>query len=84
MKGPADALGGVLHTILFDNMKTVLIHRDTYGPCEHRFNEGFRDFANHHGFGLRVWLRIGHGPKARSVGSTAISRKALSGRSRAG
>ena len=49
-----DALGGVPHTILFDNMKTVLIDRDAYGPGLHRFNEGFRDFAKHHGFSPRL------------------------------
>ncbi|PTR05103.1 integrase-like protein, partial [Cereibacter azotoformans] len=49
-----DALGGVPHTILYDNMKTVLIDRDAYGPGQHRFNEGFRDFAKHHGFGPRM------------------------------
>jgi len=49
-----DALGGVPHTILFDKMKTVLIDRNAYGPGLHRFNEGFRDFAKHHGFGPRM------------------------------
>lgn len=49
-----DALGGVPHTILYDNMKTVLIDRDAYGPGQHRFNEGFRDFPKHHGFGPRM------------------------------
>lgn len=49
-----DALGGVPHTILFDNMKTVLLDRDAYGPGLHRINEGFRDFAKHHGFSPRI------------------------------
>lgn len=49
-----DALGGVPHTILFDNIKTVLTDRDAYGPGQHRFNEGFRDFAKHHGFSPRM------------------------------
>ncbi|HEX9858596.1 MAG TPA: IS21 family transposase [Paracoccaceae bacterium] len=61
-----DALGGVPHTILFDSearaatgsrprrTKTVLIDRDAYGPGQHRFNAGFRDFAKHHGFSPRV------------------------------
>ena len=32
----------------------MLIDRDTYGPGQHRFNEGFRDFARHHGFSPRM------------------------------
>lgn len=35
-------------------MKTVLLDRDAYGPGLHRFNEGFRDFAKHHGFSPRM------------------------------
>lgn len=45
-----DAIGGVPQRILCDNMKAVLIDRDAYGPGRHRVNEGFRDFAKHHGF----------------------------------
>lgn len=48
-----DAGGGAPDTILYDNMKTVLIDRDAYRPGEHRFNESFRDFAKHHAVGLR-------------------------------
>ena len=49
-----DAIGGVPQTILFDNMKTVLIDRNAYGPGQHRFHAGFREFAKHHGFSLRM------------------------------
>lgn len=49
-----DAIDGVPHTVLYDNMKTVMIDRDAYGPGRHRFNEGFRDFAKHHGFSPRM------------------------------
>lgn len=49
-----DALGGVPHRLLYDNMKTVLIDRDAYGPGRHRFNAGFQDFAKHHGFSPRL------------------------------
>lgn len=45
-----DAIGGAPHTILYDNMKTVLIGRDVYGPGAHRLHAGFREFARHHGF----------------------------------
>ena len=49
-----DAISVTPRTILYDNMKTVLIDRDAYGPGEHRFHAGFRDFAKHHGFSLRM------------------------------
>jgi transposase len=49
-----DALGGVPQTILYDNMKTVLIERNVYGAGSHRFHAGFRQFARHHGFSPRL------------------------------
>ena len=49
-----DAIGGVPRTILYDNMKTVLIDRDAYGRGQHRFHAGFREFAKHHGFSPRL------------------------------
>jgi transposase len=49
-----DAIGGVPRTILYDNMKTVLIDRDAYGRGRHRFHAGFREFAKHHGFSPRL------------------------------
>ena len=49
-----DAIDGVPQTILFDNMKTVLIDRNAYGPGQHRFHAGFREFAKHHGFSPRM------------------------------
>lgn len=49
-----DAIGGTPKTILYDNMKTVIIDRDAYGAGEHRFHAGFRDFAKHHGFRPRM------------------------------
>ncbi len=45
-----EAAGGVPCTLLYDNMKTVVVHRNAYGPGEHRLNAGFREFAKHHGF----------------------------------
>lgn len=45
-----DAISGVPQTILYDNMKTVLIERNAYGAGLHRFHAGFREFAKHHGF----------------------------------
>jgi transposase len=42
--------GGVPRRALYDNMKTVVIERDAYGPKQHRFQPGFLDFAGHYGF----------------------------------
>lgn len=42
--------GGVPRQALYDNMKTVVIQRDAYGPKQHRFQPGFLDFAGHYGF----------------------------------
>lgn len=43
-------LGGVPRTVLYDNIKTVVIKRDAYGPGRHQFHPTFLDFARHHGF----------------------------------
>ncbi|MEN9119154.1 IS21 family transposase [Xanthomonas euvesicatoria] len=42
--------GGVSRQVLYDNMKTVVLQRDAYGPGEHRFQPAFLDFAGHYGF----------------------------------
>ena len=42
--------GGVPGRALYDNMKTVVLQRDAYGPKQHRFQPGFLDFAGHYGF----------------------------------
>jgi transposase len=44
------AFGGVLPEVLFDNMKTVVLERNTYGRGVHRFHAGFLDYAKHAGF----------------------------------
>ena len=44
------AFGGVTREVLFDNMKTVVLERNTYGRGVHRFHAGFLDFAKHAGF----------------------------------
>ena len=46
--------GGAPHEMLYDNMRTVVIGRDAYGPGKHRLQPGFRDFAHHHGFKPRL------------------------------
>lgn len=42
--------GGVPKEILYDNMKTVVLAREAYGPGKHRFQPTFLDFAKHCGF----------------------------------
>ena len=44
------AFGGVPLEVLYDNMKTVVIERNTYGRGVHRFHAGFLDYARHAGF----------------------------------
>lgn len=46
--------GGVPKQVLYDNMKTVVLERDAYGPKQHRFTPGFLDFARHYGFDPRL------------------------------
>ncbi len=42
--------GGVAATLLFDNMKTVVIKRNAYGEGLHQFQKTLWDFAKHYGF----------------------------------
>jgi len=44
------AFGGVPIELLYDNMKTVVLERNTYGRGVHRFHPGFLDYAKHAGF----------------------------------
>ena len=46
--------GGVPKQVLYDNMKTVVLERDAYGPKQHRFTPKFLDFAKHYGFAPRL------------------------------
>jgi transposase len=48
------AFGGTPREVLYDNMRTVVIGRDAYGPGLHRLQPAFRDFARHHGFVPRL------------------------------
>jgi transposase len=45
---------GVAKQVLYDNMKTVVLARDAYGPGQHRFHPGLLDFAQHHGFAPKL------------------------------
>ncbi|HAU1513305.1 TPA: IS21-like element ISLpn12 family transposase [Legionella pneumophila] len=53
-KNAFEYFGGVPYTILYDNMKTVIIERNGYGLSQHRFQAGFWDFAKHTGFRPKV------------------------------
>jgi transposase len=44
------AFGGVPAEVLYDNMRTVVLERNTYGRGVHRFHPGFLDYAGHAGF----------------------------------
>lgn len=68
-----DFFGGVPKEILYDNMKTVVLARDAYGPGEHRFQPAFLDFAGHCGFVCRGCAGpTVPRPRARSSASMAI------------
>ncbi|MGA1276752.1 MAG: IS21 family transposase [Gemmobacter sp.] len=41
---------GVPREVLYDNMRTVVLERNTYGRGVHRFHPGFLDYARHAGF----------------------------------
>ena len=43
------AFGGVPTEVLYDNMKTVVLERNTYGRGIHRFHPSFLDYAKHAG-----------------------------------
>lgn len=46
--------GGVPREVLFDNMKAVVLERDTYGPGLHRFHPGLLQLADELGFVSRL------------------------------
>ncbi len=41
---------GVPKTILYDNLKSVVLQRNAYGKGEHKLHQGFLDFAKEQGF----------------------------------
>jgi transposase len=48
------AFGGVPREVLYDNMKTVVTHRDAYGRGRHRFHDGIWTLAGDHGYRPRL------------------------------
>jgi transposase len=45
-----EAFGGVPREILYDNMKTAVVHRNAYGTGRHRFQDDLWDLAKECGF----------------------------------
>jgi transposase len=49
-----DYFGGVPLDILYDNMKTVVLERNTFGADQHRFHPGLWDLGKHFSFTPRL------------------------------
>lgn len=49
-----EAFGGVPRRVLYDNMKTVVLERDSHGEGQHRYHAGFLDYARHCGFVIKL------------------------------
>ena len=64
--------GGVPVEVLYDNMKTVVIERNTYGLGVHRFHAGFLDYAGTRDSCRDCVSRIARRRRARSNASSAI------------
>ena len=45
---------GIPNKVLYDNMKTVVVQRNAYGPGLHKFHPGLWDFAKSEGFQPRL------------------------------
>lgn len=52
--GAFEFFGGVVREVLYDNMKTVVIERDAFGPGIHRFHASLWDLAKHYNFRPRL------------------------------
>lgn len=50
LQAACDYFQGVPQQVLFDNMKTVVLDRDAYGPGQHRFRPGLLSLAKELGF----------------------------------
>ena len=49
-----ESFGGVPKRVLYDNMKTVVLERDSHGEGQHRYQAGFLDYAKHCGFVIKL------------------------------
>lgn len=52
--GAFEFFGGVPHQLLFDNAKTIIIERDTYGEGQHRWHSELLGLAEKYGFQPKV------------------------------
>lgn len=52
--GAFEFFGGVPHQLLFDNAKTIIIERDTYGEGQHRWHSDLLALAEEYGFQPKV------------------------------
>jgi transposase len=52
--GAFEFFGGVAREVLYDNVKTVVIERDAFGPGLHRFHASLWDLAKHYNFRPRL------------------------------
>lgn len=48
------AFGGVPKRVLYDNMKTVVLERDSHGGGQHRYHAGLLGYAKHSGFVIKL------------------------------
>ena len=48
--------GGVPKEVLFDNFKAIVLERDAYGPCHHRWNPKLLELSKKYEFALRLCL----------------------------
>ncbi len=49
-KSAFEYFGGIPKTILYDNLKSIVIKRDKYGKSNHGFNDKFLDFSKTYKF----------------------------------
>jgi transposase len=52
--GAFEFFGGVPREVLYDNVKTVVIEREAFGPGLHRYHPSLWDLAKHYGFRPRL------------------------------
>lgn len=52
--GAFEFFGGVVREVLYDNVKTVVLERDAFGPGLHRFHASLWDVAKHYNFRPRL------------------------------
>jgi transposase len=66
-----DYFGGISEYIIYDNMKTIISERNTFGPGKHKLQKTFYDFAKHYGF--NPWICKPYTPQTKGKVECAIS-----------